>query len=74
MAERCARSRGRLRWIVVPPVMTMDKALEELRWALADGEKLATPLDYAPLPSQVQERVLKTIDTLTVNGTKVSAK
>ena len=45
-----------------------------LRWALNDGEKLATPLDYAPLPREVQERVLKTIDTLTVNGTKVSAK
>jgi phosphate transport system substrate-binding protein len=45
-----------------------------LRWALNDGEKMATPLDYAPLPRQVQERVLKTVDTLTVNGTKVSAK
>jgi len=45
-----------------------------LRWALADGEKMATPLDYAPLPREVQERVLKTIDTLTVNGAKVSAK
>jgi len=45
-----------------------------LRWALNDGEKMATPLDYAPLPRDVQERVLKTVDTLTVNGTKVSAK
>jgi len=45
-----------------------------LRWALTDGEKMATPLDYAPLPREVQERVLKTIDTLTVNGAKVSAK
>ena len=45
-----------------------------LRWALNDGEKMATPLDYAPLPREVQEKVLKTIDMLTVNGTKVSAK
>ncbi len=45
-----------------------------LRWAITDGQKLATPLDYAPLPKPVQERVLKTIDTLTVQGTKVSAK
>jgi len=45
-----------------------------LRWALSDGEKMATPLDYAPLPREVQERVLKTVDTLTVNGAKVSAK
>ncbi len=27
-----------------------------LRWALNDGEKMATPLDYAPLPRGVQER------------------
>jgi phosphate transport system substrate-binding protein len=45
-----------------------------LRWALTDGEKMASPLDYAPLPRQVQERVLKTVDTLTVNGARISAK
>ncbi len=45
-----------------------------LRWAITDGQKLATPLDYAPLPKPVQERVLKTIDTLTVQGTKISAR
>ncbi|HZJ53731.1 MAG TPA: phosphate ABC transporter substrate-binding protein PstS [Myxococcaceae bacterium] len=45
-----------------------------LRWALTEGERMATPLDYAPLPKPVQERVLKTIDTLTVNGAKISAK
>jgi phosphate transport system substrate-binding protein len=45
-----------------------------LRWAMADGQSLATALDYAPLPKPVQEKVLKTIDTLTVQGTKVSAK
>jgi len=45
-----------------------------LKWAIADGEKLAAPLDYAPLPASVQQRVLKTIGELTVNGTKVSAK
>ncbi len=45
-----------------------------LRWALTDGEKMAPPLDYAPLPQAVARRVLKTIDTLTVNGAKISAK
>jgi phosphate transport system substrate-binding protein len=45
-----------------------------IRWALNDGEKMASPLDYAPLPDAVRERVLKTVDSLTVNGTKVSAK
>jgi predicted TIM-barrel fold metal-dependent hydrolase len=37
MAERCSHSNGRLRWIVVPPLMSMDKALEELRWAKDHG-------------------------------------
>jgi phosphate transport system substrate-binding protein len=45
-----------------------------LRWALKDGEKMAEPLDYAPLPDAVRERVLETVDSLTVNGAKVSAK
>jgi phosphate transport system substrate-binding protein len=45
-----------------------------LRWALTDGQRLATQLDYAPLPKSLQERVLKTVDSLTVNGTKISAK
>jgi uncharacterized protein len=37
LAERCARSRGRLRWVCVPPVRSMDKALEELRFAKDHG-------------------------------------
>jgi phosphate transport system substrate-binding protein len=45
-----------------------------LKWGLTDGQALAMQLDYAPLPKALQERVLKTIDTLTVQGTKVSAK
>ena len=45
-----------------------------LRWALTDGQATATQLDYAQLPKPVQEKVLKTIETLTVQGTKVSAK
>ena len=45
-----------------------------LRWAVTDGQRLATALDYAPLPKPVQEKVMKTIDTLTVQGTKLSAK
>ena len=45
-----------------------------LNWALSDGEKMAAPLHYAPLPASVQQRVAKTIGELTVNGTKVSAK
>jgi predicted TIM-barrel fold metal-dependent hydrolase len=37
LAGRCSQSRGRLRWVCLPPVMSMDKALEELRWAKDHG-------------------------------------
>ncbi|MGH8100702.1 MAG: phosphate ABC transporter substrate-binding protein PstS [Chthoniobacterales bacterium] len=37
------------------------KLVEFLNWALKDGEKMATNLDYAPLPENVQQRVLKRI-------------
>ena len=37
MAERCDRSRGRLRWICIPPLRNMDAALEELRRAKDHG-------------------------------------
>ena len=45
-----------------------------LRWGLTDGQALATQLDYAPLPKPVQEKALQKVDTLTVQGTKISAK
>lgn len=35
-----------------------------LKWALTEGEKQAKALDYAPLPDEVQKRVLTTIDTI----------
>lgn len=65
-------------WLLVHKDMK-DKAkgtaiVNFLRWAVKDGQALTTQLDYAPLPKSLQERVLKTIDTLTVQGTKVSAK
>ena len=37
MADRCAQSHGRLRWICVPPVRNMEAALEELRFAKDHG-------------------------------------
>lgn len=37
LAERCAQSRGRLRWVCVPPTRTMDRAIEELRFARDHG-------------------------------------
>ena len=37
MADRCAQSKGRLRWVYLPPMRSMDKALEELRFAKDHG-------------------------------------
>lgn len=37
LAERTAESNGRLRWVIVPPVRSMDKALEELRFGKEQG-------------------------------------
>ena len=37
LADRWARSGGRLRWVMLPPLRTMDKALEELRFAKGHG-------------------------------------
>ena len=37
MAESCQRSNGRLRWVVVPPYLSVDAALEEIAWAKAQG-------------------------------------
>jgi phosphate transport system substrate-binding protein len=40
------------------------KLVEFLKWALTKGEGMAKDLDYAPLPNEVQQRVLKRIDEI----------
>ena len=40
------------------------KLVEFLKWAANDGEKIAKDLDYAPLPENIQERVLKRINEI----------
>ena len=37
LADRCAKSGGRLRWVCLPPLRSMDQALEELRFAKDHG-------------------------------------
>lgn len=37
LAQRCASSKGRLRWVCAPPVLSLDKALAELRFAKEHG-------------------------------------
>ena len=40
------------------------KLVAFLKWLLNDGEKMATALDYASLPDNVRDRVLKAVDTI----------
>lgn len=35
------------------------------RWAVTEGQKLSPSLNYAPLPENVQQRVVKLLDTVT---------
>jgi len=39
-----------------------------LWWAIHDGQQLAKPLDYAPLPKAVVEKLEKTVRGIKVNG------
>jgi phosphate transport system substrate-binding protein len=40
------------------------KLVEFLRWAMSQGEQMASGLDYAPLPHKLVARVLQEIDTI----------
>jgi len=40
------------------------KLVEFLKWAYSEGEKMASSLDYAPLPANVQQRVLQRISEI----------
>jgi len=44
------------------------KMVEFLNWALTKGEDMAAPLDYAPLPQPLRDRVLKRISEIQVGG------
>ncbi len=40
------------------------KLVSFLKWAVTDGQKITTTLDYAPLPDGVVQRELKVLDTI----------
>jgi phosphate transport system substrate-binding protein len=44
------------------------KMVEFLKWALTQGEDMAKPLDYAPLPQELRDRVLKRVSEIQVGG------
>ncbi|HEY1663925.1 MAG TPA: phosphate ABC transporter substrate-binding protein PstS [Verrucomicrobiae bacterium] len=41
-----------------------QKLVEFLKWAITDGQKISSTLDYAPLPDSVQQSELKLLDTV----------
>jgi len=45
-----------------------DALLKFSWWAVHDGQKSASALDYAPLPQSVVHKVEKTLKSMTVNG------
>jgi phosphate transport system substrate-binding protein len=42
------------------------KLVEFLKWALTKGEEMARDLDYAPLPAELRQRVLKRVDEIKI--------
>ena len=40
------------------------KLVAFLKWAVTDGQKLSSQLDYAPLPENVQQRELQLLNTI----------
>ncbi len=44
-----------------------------LRWAVTDGQGLAAEMHYAPLSSQVRDRVVAAVDSLTFGGKPLAA-
>ena len=48
----------------VRPASKAKKIVEFLKWAETDGQKMAAPLDYAPLPESLRQRVLKRIQEI----------
>ena len=37
LADKTAESNGRLRWVIMPPIRSMDEAVKELRWGKEHG-------------------------------------
>ncbi len=54
-------------YLLVYKTMLKDKGqkfVQFLKWAMKDGQKLAEPLYYAPLPSGLAEKVSQKISTI----------
>ena len=61
-------------WILVyaqqPDSVKGRKLRDFLRWALTEGEKQASALDYAPLPASMASRLTARLDSIKVGATQ----
>jgi len=59
-------------WLLIPtriPDKDKGAAIKSfLSWMLTDGQAMAAPLNYAPLPQTVVEMAKKALDRITVGG------
>jgi phosphate transport system substrate-binding protein len=57
-------------WIIVyqkqPDAVKGKKLVDFLRWALADGQAMAAPLDYAPLPETMRAGLATRLGTIQI--------
>lgn len=55
-------------WLLVPEHIEdagkRQAITDFLRWVLADGQKWASPLHYAPLPAEIAGRVIRALDRI----------
>lgn len=55
-------------WLLIPERIADSAKKQEilgfLRWILADGQTMATPLHYAPLPGDVAKKVQRAVDRI----------
>lgn len=63
-------------WVLVPENLTMDKTKAEkmltmLKWAVTDGQKYASELNYAPMPKELQDKGVEALKKVKVNGEAV---
>ena len=68
VADEAAYPISSFSWLLVPSKIS-DPAKQQavvgfVRWILTDGQKLAAPMNYAPLPADVAQRVLKAVSRI----------
>jgi phosphate transport system substrate-binding protein len=59
-----------LAYATQPDSVKGKKLVDFLRWALTDGEREATTLNYAPLPATMTQQLLSRLDSIKVGAAR----